>query len=205
VPIDIQPATVGLCKAAYGYTRTIPRGPQSARNKTIPENVICYRNITGVILPYCTQCGTEVSAQAAFCHVCGSPQPKRPVPPPVYVDPLDRLSDRTASMLCYIPVFGVIPAIVFLATQKYRRNAKVRFNAFQSLYLFLAFVVVSSVLPPFFWFSFGQFGFHAVFIPLLKGAVFVLWVYLLIKAAQEERVHLPIIGDLAARSAAEQM
>jgi uncharacterized membrane protein len=39
----------------------------------------------------------------------------------------------------------------------------------------------------------------------LKAAVFVLWVYLLIKAAQEQRVHLPVIGDLAARSAAEQM
>jgi uncharacterized membrane protein len=152
-------------------------------------------------LPYCTNCGTQVNGQAAFCHTCGSAQPKRTE----YVDPLDHLSDRTASMLCYIPVFGVIPAIICLATQKYRRNAKVRFNAFQSLYLFLAFVIVSSVLPPFFWLSFGQFGFHSVFIPLLKAAVFVLWVYLLIKAAQEQRVHLPVIGDLAARSAAEQM
>ena len=152
-------------------------------------------------MPYCTHCGTQVNAQSAFCHACGCAQPNRPA----YVDPLDHLSDRTASMLCYIPIFGVIPAIIFLATQRYRRNAKVRFDAFQSLYLFLAFVIVSSVLPPFFWLSFGHFGLHSLFIPLLKAAVFVLWVYLLIKAAQEQRVHLPVIGDLAARSAAEQM
>ena len=41
-------------------------------------------------------------------------------------------------MLCYIPLFGVIPAIVFLASQKFRGNVKVRFDAFQSLYLFVA-------------------------------------------------------------------
>jgi uncharacterized membrane protein len=114
------------------------------------------------------------------------------------------MSDRTASMLCYVPVFGVIPAIVFLATQRYRTNARVRFDAFQSLYLFVAFLVVSSVLPPFLWL-----GFHtkAVFLLVgpLKMAIFVIWIYLLVKAAQEQQVRLPVIGDLAARSAAEQL
>ena len=64
------------------------------------------------------------------------------------------ISDRTASILCYIPVFGVIPAIIFLAVQKYRTNPRVRFDAFQSLYLFVAFLVVSVVLPAFLWLSF---------------------------------------------------
>jgi uncharacterized membrane protein len=114
------------------------------------------------------------------------------------------MSDRTASMLCYIPIFGVIPAIVFLATQRYRSNARVRFDAFQSLYLFVAFLVVSSVLPPFFWLSFHL---HATLLLLgpLKAVVLVIWIYLLVKAANEEQVRLPIIGDLAARSAAEQL
>jgi uncharacterized membrane protein len=114
------------------------------------------------------------------------------------------MSNRTASMLCYVPVFGVIPAIVFLATQKYRSNASVRFDAFQSLYLFVAFLVVSSVLPPFLWLSFHT---KAIFLLVgpLKMAIFIVWVYLLVKAAQEQQVHLPVIGDLAARSAAEQL
>lgn len=108
-------------------------------------------------------------------------------------------------MLCYIPVFGVLPAIIFLAVQKYRTNPKVRFDAFQSLYLFVAFLIVSSVLPAFLWLTFHAFGFHSFLIPLLKLMLFVVWVYLLVKAAQEQQVHLPIIGDLAARSAAEQL
>ena len=35
--------------------------------------------------------------------------------------------------------------------------------------------------------------------------LFLVWIYLLVKAAQEQQVHLPVIGDLAARSAAEQL
>jgi uncharacterized membrane protein len=152
-------------------------------------------------LPYCTNCGTEVPSQAAFCRNCGSRQAKQPH----YVDPLEHISDRTASMLCYIPVFGVLPAIIFLAVQKYRTNPKVRFDAFQSLYLFVAFLLVSSVLPAFLWLTFHTFGFRSLLVPLLKLVLFLVWVYLLFKAAQEQQVHLPVIGDLAARSAAEQL
>jgi len=108
-------------------------------------------------------------------------------------------------MLCYIPVFGVLPAIIFLAVQKYRTNPKVRFDAFQSLYLFVAFLVVSSVLPAFLWLTFHTFGFRSLLVPLLKLVLFLVWIYLLVKAAQEQQVHLPVIGDLAARSAAEQL
>ena len=152
-------------------------------------------------MPFCTRCGTEVHPNAAFCHQCGEAQPRRPE----YLDPLGQLSDRTASMLCYIPVFGVIPAIIFLAAQRYRRNAVVRFDAFQSLYLFVAFLIVSSALPPFLFISFGHFGIHTFVIHVLKAVIFVTWIYLLVKAAQREQVRLPIIGDLAARSAAEQL
>jgi uncharacterized membrane protein len=141
-----------------------------------------------------------VSGQAAFCHNCGARQARATQA----ADPLSKMSDRTASMLCYIPVFGVIPAIVFLATQKYRTNARVRFDAFQSLYLFVAFLVISSVLPPFLWLSFHTHAFFMLVAPL-KAVIFVIWIYLLVKAAQEQQVHLPVIGDLAARSAAEQL
>jgi uncharacterized membrane protein len=151
-------------------------------------------------VPYCTRCGTAVDGAAAYCHHCGAAQGQVPQ----YVDPIGSISDRTASVLCYIPVFGVIPSIVFLASQSYRRNARVRFDAFQSLYLFVAFLVVSTVLPAFFWFSFGAMGLHGFFVHVLKAAVFICWVYLLVKAAQEQQVHLPVIGDLAGRSAAEQ-
>jgi uncharacterized membrane protein len=155
-------------------------------------------------VPYCTNCGTEVTRQALFCPNCGTRQGQRPAPHPEYAaDPLAGVSDRTASVLCYIPVFGVIPSIVFLAVQRYRANTKVRFNAFQSVYLFVVFLLMSSVLPPFFWFAFHESG--GGLVHLLKAAIIVVWIYLLIKAAQEQSVHLPVIGDLAARSAAEQL
>jgi uncharacterized membrane protein len=142
-----------------------------------------------------------VDARAAFCFNCGA----RQATPPETIEILNRMSDRTASMLGYIPIFGVIPAIIFLASHKYRKNSRVRFDAFQSVYLFVAFLIVSSVLPAVFLLSFGHFGIHALFIGLLKAALFITWIYLLITAAQEQQVHLPIVGDLAARSAAEQM
>jgi uncharacterized membrane protein len=155
-------------------------------------------------VPFCTQCGQQVATQALYCPNCGSPQggARRPA---ATADPFSTISDRTASLLCYIPVLGVIPAIVFLAIQRYRSNARVRFDAFQSLYLFVTFLVVSSVLPPFFALSFGHLGFHHFFVGILKLAIFLIWIYLLVKAAQQERIHLPVIGDLAAKSAAEQL
>ncbi len=111
------------------------------------------------------------------------------------------ISDRTASIWCYVPVFGVIPAIVFLASQRFRRNVKVRFNAFQSLYLFVAWLIVSSAVPILMPGGNAEHGFVA----LLKTLLIVFWIYLLVKAAQHEQVRIPILGDLAERSTMEQL
>lgn len=152
-------------------------------------------------MPYCTNCGTGVGEGAAFCQNCGAPQPGYA---PQFTSFLDGISARTASILCYIPVFGVIPAIVFLAAQKYRKNVRVRFNAFQALYLFVAWLIISSAAPTLLFTGLPGFGFEHVVVGLLKLGIFVCWIYLLIKAANEQEVRLPIIGDLAARSTAEQ-
>jgi uncharacterized membrane protein len=106
--------------------------------------------------------------------------------------------------LCYIPVFGVIPAILFLAAHKYRKNTRVRFNAFQALYLFVAWLIISSAAPTLLFTGLPGFGLEHLIIDILKVAVFVCWIYLLIKAANHEEVRLPLIGDLAARSTTEQ-
>jgi uncharacterized membrane protein len=151
-------------------------------------------------LPFCTNCGTRVEPQASFCHNCGTAQPQRQAQ---FTELFEGLSDRTASILCYIPVFGVIPAIVFLASQKYRRNQRVRFNGFQSLYLFVTWLIVSSAGPTLVVIP-GWGAERALFL-ILKLILFVCWIYLLVKAAQEEQVKLPIIGDLAARSTTEQL
>lgn len=151
-------------------------------------------------MPYCTNCGTGVDAGAGYCHSCGTPQAR-----PRVHDFLDGISDRTAMILCYIPVFGIIPSIIFLASQRFRRNARVRFNAFQSLYLFVAWLIVSAAVPAFLITGAAPWGPTAVVTGIIKLAFFICWIYLLIKAAGQQEVRLPIIGDLAARSIAEQM
>lgn len=152
-------------------------------------------------MPFCTNCGTSVDSSAAFCYHCGTAQPR---PAAQFTDFLDGLSDRTASILCYIPVFGIIPAIVFLASQKYRANSRVRFDAFQALYLFVAWLIIASAAPTLLFAASGW-GVEHIIVGVLKVTIFVCWIYLLIKAAHEEQVRLPLIGDLAARSTTEQL
>lgn len=152
-------------------------------------------------MPFCTNCGARVDALASFCSNCGTAQPRASA---AFTDFLDGISNRTASVLCYIPVFGVIPAIIFLASHKFRRNIWVRFDAFQALYVFVAWLILSSAVPtlmsglPGWWMEHVLFGF-------VKLAVIFCWIYLLVRAAQNQQVRLPILGDLAARSAFEQL
>jgi uncharacterized membrane protein len=157
-------------------------------------------------MPYCTNCGTEVPPHAAFCGHCGLAQPRTGAySAPVNVHgPFDTISPRTASILCYIPVFGVIPAIIILASQRFRRDAIVRFNAFQSVYLFVAWLIVSTAIPIV---QFGMIGggFEHAMLGMIKLGFLVCWIVLLVKASQAQQLHLPIIGDLAARSASEQL
>jgi uncharacterized membrane protein len=144
-------------------------------------------------MPFCTQCGNRVGDTAAYCGHCGTAQSGASgwTTSPGS-DFLHGISERTASILCYIPVFGIIPSIIFLASQKFRHNQRVRFDGFQSIYLFVAHLIISSI---------GHRGLSSLFETLLM----ICWVFLLVKAAQNEQVHLPILGDLAARSAAEQL
>ena len=154
-------------------------------------------------MPFCTNCGTQVDTRASFCQNCGTAQKAAPTPP--FNDVLSGISDRAACILCYIPVFGVIPAIVFLASQRFRTNFRVRFNAFQGLYLFVAWLIISSAAPTLLFTSFSGHAVEHTLLSLMKSALIIAWIYLLIKAAHEQEVRLPVIGDLAARSTNEQL
>ena len=152
-------------------------------------------------MPFCTNCGTRVESHAAFCTNCGTAQPRQQAQ---FTDLLDSIGNRTASVLCYIPIFGVIPAIVFLASHKFRRNLWVRFDAFQALYLFVGWLILSSAVPTILS-GLPGWGLEHVLLGLIKLAVVVVWIFLLVKAAQNQQVRIPILGDLAARSAFEQL
>lgn len=149
-------------------------------------------------MPFCTRCGNTVQPPDVFCGGCGTRQKGTSAPG---VDSFTAsLNPRTASMLCYVPVLGWVASIIVLASQKFHDDREVRFHAFQGLYLFVAWLIVDWVAEPFFDFA-PQF--HVVS-KSLKAAVFIAWVFMMVKTAQNQLFKLPVLGELADRSVSEQ-
>ena len=152
-------------------------------------------------MPYCCQCGKKAGSRDAYCGSCGA---RQPVSSPA-ADYLHGISPRTASLLCYIPILGWLVAIVVLASARFRGDLRVRFHAFQGLYLFVTWLIVDWVISPLFSFpSFWGPPFHRMFPALLKIAIFGAWIFMMIKTAHDEQYKLPILGDLAEKSVSEQ-
>jgi len=130
------------------------------------------------------------------------PPPRPPQSPPIPTqDPLAGLSPRTASILCYIPTVGWIAAVVVLAARKFRNDKIVRFHAFQGLYLFAAWLVVEWVVHP----LMATMPDRVIRIDrILEGLLLAVSILMMVKAAHDEHYVLPIIGELAQKSAAEQ-
>ncbi len=149
-------------------------------------------------MPFCSQCGRQVGDADVYCANCGSKQPVTQPPS----RPFSNLSSRNASLLCYIPLVGWIAAIVILASNRFKTDRGVRFNAFQGLYLFVAWLIVDWAVGPFVHVS-SEF-LHVPIDGLLKLTIFGVWVFMLIKTSQNESFRLPVLGELAERSIAEQ-
>src|SRR5215813_8679401 len=107
-------------------------------------------------MPFCSQCGNQLGGPDRYCSRCGAQQPAAAgeAPPPprnnaaTGSDPLASVDGRTASILCYIPGVGWIMSIIVLASERFRRDRMVRFHGFQSLYLFVAWLIEQQVLGP---------------------------------------------------------
>jgi len=151
-------------------------------------------------MPYCSHCGSLAHERDRFCAKCGAPQPVSPATALPTRDPFENLSARTASILCYIPIVGWILAVVVLASRKFRTDRYVRFHAFQGLYLFAVWLFIHWAVRPVFQ-DLDFPGYRAD--RLLEAIMFGIWIFMMIKASQEERYVLPLIGELAQRSAAE--
>ena len=113
-------------------------------------------------------------------------------------DPLAGIPPRTASILCYIPGIGWIASIIVLASERFRRNRTVRFHAFQGLYLFVAWLMEDWVLRPMFRMA-PDLHIHGIIQALLLG----MSIFMMVKAAHAEAYPLPLFGELAQRSVAE--
>jgi len=103
------------------------------------------------------------------------------------------LSQNAASALCY--ALGFITGIVFLVLAPYNQDRTIKFHAWQSIFLSLAVLILTIILP-----VFGHFVGLALSL-LLNLAAIVLWVYLLFSVYNGKQVRLPVIGDLAAKQA----
>ncbi len=153
-------------------------------------------------MPFCPSCGTQVTS-GNFCPSCGAAVGGAAAPAGATATSAAGLTDNVAGALCYIP--GFIAPILFLILEPYSRNRNIRFHAFQSIFANVAIIALAIVLP--------IVGAFLVFVPvlghLLIGAIsmtvwlgfMVLWIVLLIKTYQGQKMVLPIIGPLAEKQA----
>ncbi|MGI5836470.1 MAG: DUF4870 domain-containing protein [Chloroflexota bacterium] len=114
------------------------------------------------------------------------------------------MAPNMAAALSYL--LGLVTGIVFLMIEK--ENSFVRFHAYQSILLsvawvvfWIAFSIVSSILG-----MIPIIGFLGLIVGLLISlglglGGFILWIMLLVKAYQGQQWKLPYIGDMAERYA----
>jgi uncharacterized membrane protein len=169
----------------------------------------------------CSQCGAPVPVKGSFCPNCGaafsqvSADDVNPAALPATAEerqPIGKLlvasggeisgealpiPENIAGVVAYITI---IPAIVFLFLDPFKRNLFVRFHSFQHLLLWvagLAFGIASGILAA----ILQLIPFMRVLIFPLAGltglAWFFLWLLLVVKAFHHEIFKLPILGDLA--------
>ena len=100
-------------------------------------------------------------------------------------------------MLCYVPWLGWIAAIYVLVSDAFRTDRNVRFHAFQGLYIFVGWMLAHWVLGMWFRLIFDKGEGLGSIIELFLLCV---WVFMLIKTANNERYELPLVGELAEKS-----
>jgi uncharacterized membrane protein len=110
------------------------------------------------------------------------------------------MQDNVAAALCYL--LGWLTGVLFLVLAPYNTNKAIRFHAFQSIFLSIAWIVVwigVMILTAMLAFITPFLG--AIILPCVGIGAFVLWLLLMYKAYNNEQWELPIIGALARKQA----
>jgi uncharacterized membrane protein len=162
-------------------------------------------------MAFCANCGAQVDGR--FCQKCGAPvgaaapgsMPPPPVPPPLAPGAAATvgMNENMASALCYL--IGFITGILFLVLAPYNQDRNIRFHAFQSIFLNIAWValwiVVTILLIPFRYIPFlGLFVSIVLQFSLGLGGIIV-WLYMMFKTYNGEKIVLPVIGPMADKQA----
>jgi len=130
----------------------------------------------------CPDCGSLMPPEAAFCPGCGRAMRRPPA------------QERAVAAVTYLTL---IPAAVLLFLPQFRKSRFVRFHAWQSIFLWAAFFVLTVV-------GLLLSNVAAAMVFLLLGIVFslgmfFLWLVLSVKAWQGEVFKLPVFGAVAER------
>lgn len=131
----------------------------------------------------CPKCGAELNrGECSHCALPASTQPPGPV-----------IADNIASALCYL-MLG-ITGLLLLFLEPYRHNPRVRFHAFQAIFVNLAIIVI--------WVAISFTGRTVALLvsPVFMLACLVLWLVLMWTAWQDHRLVLPLIGPMAEKQA----
>jgi uncharacterized membrane protein len=136
--------------------------------------------------------------EGSFCAKCGSQvgaAPSASSGPAMQVS--GAMADNVASALCYL--VGLITGIIFLVLAPYNKNPVIRFHAFQSIFMNVAWIVISFGLN----IVLGMMHLWSLlFLSSLVGlAFFILWVVMLIQTYQGKTIVLPLIGPIAQQQA----
>ena len=173
-------------------------------------------------MAFCANCGSEASGR--FCQKCGAPvavpggapeaapgagpAPQPPPPgvhplPPASVNPSVGMTSNMAGALCYL--FGFITGILFLVLAPYNQDRTVRFHAFQSIFLNIAWVilwiVVTIIMIPFRYIPFLGLFIAIVLQSVLGLGGFIMWLYMMFKTYNGEKIVLPVVGPIAEKQA----
>jgi uncharacterized membrane protein len=154
-------------------------------------------------MPFCASCGSEV--QGKFCAKCGAPQGASPASTAGTSAPAAAagLEENVAAALCYL--VGVLTGILFLVLEPYNRNPVIRFHAFQSIFAWIAAIVIGMGLSMFSY-PIAALPFVGWLVDILLWLAFslgvvILWMLLMYKAYNKERFVLPVIGPWAEKQA----
>jgi len=145
------------------------------------------------------------AASSGYAPPQGSyPPPQSGYPPQGAAAGSGGLSETAAAAISYLTI---IPAIIFLVVDPYKKMPLVRFHSFQSIGLCVAYIVV--------WIALMILQLVLHFIPLIGVlfffvglgigiAFFIAWLMCILKASKGEWFKLPVIGDFAESQARAQ-
>jgi uncharacterized membrane protein len=113
------------------------------------------------------------------------------------------MSENLAGALCY--VFGFITGILFLVLAPYNQDRNIRFHAFQSIFLNIAWIVLW-ILIVMLTLVFSVIPFLGTFVGWVLRLViglggFIMWLYMMFKTYNGEKIVLPVIGPMADKQA----